>query len=236
MAQTQLQIINRVQRRLRETETASVATTDYSMLLGDFLNDVIGEMNDDHDWTQLDVEEEVSVVAGTIDYTLSSAVPNDAVLRFLGNSPLVYMFDDASDELGEAMILVNKQYMQACRYADSQSTSADPIYFALVPDNTADTMTLQIYPEPEETRTIKLQFWVKSPELEVDGTDDTTDIWIPQQPLYLGTLFLALNERGEELGEPGGVAETRYNKSKDSAIYTDMIIRGRTNEYESHRD
>lgn len=234
MAQTQLQIINRVQRRLRETETASVATTDYSMLLGDFLNDVIGEMNDDHDWSQLDVEEEVSVVAGTIDYTLT--VPNDAVLRFLGNDPLAYMFDDGSDETGEALILVNKQYMQACRYADSQTTSADPIYFALVPDNTSNTLTLQIYPEPEETRTIKLKFWVKSPELEVDGTDDTTVIYIPTQPLYLGTLFLALNERGEELGEPGGVAETRYTKSKDSAIYTDMITRGRTNEYESHRD
>lgn len=231
---TQISIINKVQRRLRESQTTSVATNEYSVLLADFLNDIVQELNE-YDWLQL-VENniDVNLVAGTRDYVIP--ITNRAVLQFLVDQPAAYLFDDGSDETGAPMILMNSKLMNDCRQRDSETSTAEPEYFALIPSNTSDTVTLQIWPEPNTDRLMRIQFWTPQLDLAVDGTDNLTEVFLPEYPLYLGTLFLALNERGEELGEPGGIADLRYQKARSSAIYDDMITRMRTNEYEAYRD
>ena len=49
-------------------------------------------------------------------------------------------------------------------------------------------------------------------------------------------LFLAFNERGEEMGEPGNMAERRYATSLVDAIDADVQRTGRTNRLEFYRD
>jgi len=59
---------------------------------------------------------------------------------------------------------------------------------------------------------------------------------MPHRPVYLGALYLALNERGEEMGEPGGKAEQRYRVALNSAIEADQKAKVRSEEYEAVRD
>jgi hypothetical protein len=49
-------------------------------------------------------------------------------------------------------------------------------------------------------------------------------------------LFYCLNERGEEMGEPGGVAEGRAIAALENAIENDRIRASRSNTYEMYRD
>jgi hypothetical protein len=97
-------------------------------------------------------------------------------------------------------------------------------------------MVLTVYPAPlSADNNVTLRFWTPQPELAVDGTDDSTAVYLQERALYLGTLWLALNERGEELGEPGNATLTRYDQAKRDAMNYDIAMRGRTNQYEMYR-
>ena len=50
---TWLSLVNDLQKRLRESETASVNTDAYSTLLGSLVNKAKREIEDKHDWTAL---------------------------------------------------------------------------------------------------------------------------------------------------------------------------------------
>jgi hypothetical protein len=231
---TQLQLVNKVQRRLRETETASVSTSDYSQLLGDFLNDIIGEMNE-YDWLQLYANEAVDMVVGQHTYTLTANAAS--VLSYVGNTPIAYLTESDSDTLGKQLIQLHPEAMAQCLAAQSAPDDDEPVYFSLAPSPTADTQILTVYPAPASAdNNVTLRFWTPVAELEVDGTDDSTVIYLNERALYLGLLWLALNERGEELGEPGGVAESRWIRAKHDAEYADAQMRERTNQFEAYRD
>jgi len=234
---TQLSIVNKVLRRLREDEVSSVASTAYSQLIADFLNDIIEDMQTDYDWSQLETDISVSVLVSTTTYDLSSDTNNRSVVRFDEyNGPLVFVYDDGSDTEGAQLNMLNTNEMYRRIRVDEAQTGEDPIFFSLKAQPDVDGLEMEIYPSPNNTRTIKARFWVPMTELETDGSNDSTVLYLPSLPLFRGVLFLALNERGEELGEPGGIAERRYDAAKGEAIHTDMVNRQRTNEYEGRRD
>ena len=62
---TYLQLVNSVLRRLREDEITTVNETDYSKLVGDFVNDAIQVVENSSDWTALRTTVTVNTVAGT---------------------------------------------------------------------------------------------------------------------------------------------------------------------------
>jgi len=233
---TQLQILNQVQRRLRETQTASVATSEYSTLLGDFINEAIEELNVVHDWTQLEAEVSVTLASGTTTYDLTGTT-NDSQLIFTDNNcPIAHLYDDGSDTTGEQLTYVNARAFATLVAQDAASSTNEPPYFTLRPQNDADELEIIFWPEPSATRTAKLRFWTPQAPLAVDGTDDATQVYLPNRPLVLGALYMALNERGEEIGEPGNIAEQRYLSALGDAVYNDIILRGRTNAFEFWRD
>lgn len=230
---TQLQLINKVQRRLREDETTSVVTTDYAVLLADFLNDIIGEMNE-YDWLQLYANESVDMIVGTHTYVLTA--PANAVLSYVENMPLAALTVDDADTTGTQMTQLHPEAMAQCLLVQSAPDDTAPVAFSLSPSPTADAQILTVYPAPASAdNNVTLRFWTPQPELAVDGTDDEVEIFLNERALYLGTLWLALNERGEEMGEPGGMATTRYDQAKRDAMHYDTAMRGRTNQYELYR-
>lgn len=98
-----------------------------------------------------------------------------------------------------------------------QSNDPFPLYWTWKP--TTDGMRVAIWPAPDNDL-IEYRFDMHVPQgpFELDGTDDNTEVTVPWRPLYLGGLFLALNERGEEMGEPGNIAERRYRDALLDAI------------------
>ena len=71
--------------------------------------------------------------------------------------------------------------------------------------------------------------------LESDGTTDADTIWLPEDPVFWHAYMVAINERGEEYGEPMAIAERRYYEVLDSAISTDKKHNELTNQYDWYR-
>lgn len=232
---TVLEMVNQLMRRLRETEVTDL-TSDYARLLVDFINDTAGEMQDEYDYTQLRTEVAFATVADQREYDISSQANNDSYVIMDGrqNAPMAYFFDDeVTDVNGSSMFQISDEGEYHLFQTDRDGESSSPLWFSL--EYTATGPKVRVYPTPAEAGYIRMKMWVPETEFDAD-TDAATEIRLPERPLFLGALYLALNERGEEMGEPGNVAERRYEKAKARAIATDSKQRGVTNEYEAWRD
>lgn len=68
---TYLQLVNSVLRRLREEEVTTVDESDYSKLIGDFVNDAKRQVEDAWDWTALRNTYTLTTTSGTSTYALT---------------------------------------------------------------------------------------------------------------------------------------------------------------------
>jgi len=93
-----------------------------------------------------------------------------------------------------------------------------PEWFAIRRKAGTDGHEMAFWPVPDATYAVQHSWYIPPADLAVDGTDDDTNIRLPQNPLFLGALYLALNERGEEMGEPGGKAEQRYMQALGDSL------------------
>jgi hypothetical protein len=59
---------------------------------------------------------------------------------------------------------------------------------------------------------------------------------MPSKILVLGATMLALNERGEELGEPGNIAERKFAAALAAEIELDRMRGVYPNQFEMFRD
>ena len=250
---TLLQTVNRVLRRLREDEVSTVAETEYSILVGDFVADAVLEVAEAHPWEALRHKVTVDLSAGTYLYDLTRTVANggnvrnstavakaDSELQYTDhNMPEVYLFDDDSDEDYEPFIWTTPEVIRRLRNMDRDDTDQDPTYISVYPsvDSSGTTrLYMQVYPAPTTARVVEASFWTAPDELETDGTDDSTVITLPERPVRLLALMYALNERGEEIGEPGNLAERRYFDALGAAIEKDIAGPQRGDRYDWRRD
>lgn len=244
---TILQIINKVLRRLREDTVSAINETDYSYMVCEMLNDIHQEVLD-HDWSAMEHVIDVPVDASqrVLDLTRLEAdggdvlaggrvTNNGSLLRFDGGFPQAWVFDDTSDTDGDQLLLVTPEQMEQLYQTSRDETSTDPSYFTLRQSPDRAGLQMVLWPTPTAARHIRMRFW--TPEDEVDpDTDSARTMLVPDRVLYLGTVMLALNERGEEMGEPGNVAERRFYSALSQAIEADLNIRQYGNRYESWRE
>lgn len=114
-----------------------------------------------------------------------------------------------------------------------------PVSFSMYPNAEHWSIDFRPYVQAsvDSPYTVKAFFYDPQPELATDGSDDDTVLRYHAQALMLGTLWLALNERGEELGEPGNMAEAQYQRALSDAVYTDQETQaGLGNLLEAWRD
>jgi len=76
MSTTYLQAVNDVLTRLREQTVTTVALTDYSQLIGKFVNDAKRQVENAFNWNALRQTISINTVAGTSNYTLTGAGQN----------------------------------------------------------------------------------------------------------------------------------------------------------------
>lgn len=94
-------------------------------------------------------------------------------------------------------------------------------------DNTSgDQMNLLVYPPANANRIIQLTLCTPVPRIDptVAGSNGGLDtlITIPTQPIEYGTIWYALQERGEELGTNTVFTEERFRTALDDAISRDQ--------------
>ena len=248
---TQLTLVNNVLRRLREDTVTSVADNAYSQLIAMWLNDGIREVSETYDWNSLTHTINVAIADGTSTYDLSATVANsgnvdnadrvttlDSMLRFdMCNRPLCWLWDDSSaDTPNNQMTLITEDERLRKYNLDRDETETDPTHFSLLMNTDGDGYQMKLYPEPDAARHLRIVFNTPQAEMAIDGTDDATEVIVPNAVVEAYVHMVASNERGEEIGEPGNMLERRYNKVLGGAIEAAMTVDQRSNVYESRRD
>lgn len=247
---TFLEVLNKVLRRLREDTVNTMDSTEYTRLVSEFIAEIHQECVEVHDWTSMRHTITLAVASGTRTYNLGLTiaqggnVPNtervtttDSLLVYdESNQPMAFLFDDASHAYGDRMFHISQTDMERLYQSDRALTNQDPTYFSYRLNPSNGGLELTLWPIPASDRTIRFTFWTPESEPDTDGTDDNTVLLVPWKPVYLGALMMALNERGEEMGEPGAMAERRYYNALSRAIESDQQLTGRTDQQEFVRD
>ncbi len=228
---TQLEIVNKVLRRLREDEVSSVANSDYAALIATFLNDAKEDMEDRWFWTVNEVEIDTTILAdGTREYDLTQTTDRSFLVRYIDDHvPMAY--DATSGEEGQLYDVPLKWLRKERNVAPGGlSNVARPTNFALKPDSDGRGYSIELLQGSTTARTWRTYWYAPQAELAVDGNDNHTNILLPERPLYLQTLFYAMNERGEEMGEPGSILEQKAHNAAASAMELDTQVHKKTDE------
>jgi len=228
---TLLELVNRVMRRLREDQVGDFSE-EYTKVIVELISDVHEEIMDLHDWSSMDVDVETTMVAGTRTYALAGTTAASLYRHIAGTK----VFDDSSDPQGTDITVLHRDVIENMYQQDRDLTQGEPCNVSYHPDYENDTIVMTVSPTPETSGfVIRNRFFVPEPAVTTDTSVDYA-FRCPLTPLRLGALYMALNERGEEMGEPGQMAQMRYYNALGTAKETDIKNRERGNEYEFYRD
>jgi hypothetical protein len=215
MAQlTYLEIVNKVLIKLREDQVSTVDYNDYSALIGEFVNDAKKEVENAWDWSVLRTAASFSSSIGTRTYSLAVSTNEDSRLVYDENGRC--MAFDVTTATPIQLIEYNEDRLQReflLQYPTQ--TIEQPVYFSLTQLGTG--FQVNFLETPSAVRDYTFYFIVPQEELE----DDVDTLTVPWRPVRDLALMYALDERGEEIGEPGGRAERRYFETLAAAIAID---------------
>lgn len=243
---TLLQLVNRVLLRLRE-DAVTTLDDEYSKLIAAFIADTHGEVIAAHDWTRLDRTVVVKLQPGKTEYSLyegsddlypGSAAPiTDSLIRYLDDVPLAALYSTYADLMsGNPLNRMNEGSVEQMLHdiMTRGAASARPSTFSISAHAAEDGLTLNLDTDPDAEYLLAIRMH-RSEEAIDPTTDINRTIRAPILPIVLGATFLALNERGEELGEPGALAERRFANALGNAIESDRTRQQKTNGFEFYR-
>jgi len=228
---TQLATVNKLLLRLRETEVTSVASTNYAKLMAIFVNDAKEILEDAWFWTVNEAAVDTTILAdGTLTYDLTETSDRSFLMR-TANDTIPMAFDITT---GEERQLFDYSLKARNRIRDTWISTPDdqaaPQAFAIQPDADGRGYTLALVYGSNTVRTWRTYWYNPQAELALDGTDDSTGILLPARPLYLQALSLAMNERGEELGEPASFVKEEAKNALAAALELDMQVNKKSSE------
>jgi hypothetical protein len=221
---TFLNLVNKVLRRLREDEVSTVAESQYSKLIGEFVNEAKEAMEDMWFWSVYETEIDTTVLGDSSTRVYDLTTTNDRsfmVRRVHDKWPLA--FDVTSGDIAGQLRDMPWKALRARRATfDGTEVTSTTSAFALRPDSDGRGWSVELLYPCDNARTMRSYWYVPQDYLEVDGTDDNTNILLPSNPIFLGALMYAFNERGEEMGEPGNVHEQKFHRATAAAMELDM--------------
>lgn len=231
---TQLTIINDILAELREDTVADANTTTYSKLIGKFVNRAKSWAEDvNHRWSVYITEISTTITAdsSTRSFDLTTTTDRSILLRDTDHDWLPQAYDITTDEVGQLQDIPYSDLLrERALTSDTTKTETTPRNFSVISDSDGRGWTiLTIWPVAtgETARSWRTYWYVPQADLALDGTDDGTEIKLPARPIELYALYLALNERGEEMGQPGGLAFQSATDALASALERDMQVQNK---------
>lgn len=202
---TFLQLINKVLVKLRETQVSANDESEYSSLIGVFINEAKREVEDAWQWTALRTNKTVSTVASQYSgYAITGALDRFHILR---------VWNDTDDF---QMSVVPDEYIDRVNLT-STVQSAAPCYYRMSGADSNGDPTFDVFPTPDGVYTLNFRMVVPQDDLSADA--DT--LTIPWRPVVQKAYSLALGERGEDGGIPFSEADAHYEKMLSDAISQD---------------
>ena len=200
---TYLQIVNRVLRLLREDEVASVQTTTYSKLVGDFVNQAKSEIEGSWSWNVLRSTISVNTANGTFRYVLTGTGTKSTVLDSYNDTDNLMLRSTSMESL-------NKRFT-------FDTVSGSPCEYGINGSDSNGDIQVDVYPIPDGIYNLDFNLILKQADLSAD-----TDIpKVPNDVVILGAWALAISERGEDGGASYAEIDVRYKNSLADAISVD---------------
>ena len=193
---TYLELVNAVLRRLRETEVASVGSTAYSKLIGDFVNDAKRQVEDAYNWNALSE----TLTADTVHDLFNSVL--------IGSGQRFRVIDVINDTTN--VVMQNASTAQMNKWFLTQPVlKGSPRYYNFNGVNQYGDTQADLFPVPDGTYNIR--FNIIKPQDPF--TEDTEALLVPSEPVIFGAVARALAERGED----GGIGSSEmYQLSRSS--------------------
>ena len=204
-------LINEVLIRLREETISSdwsgdindsTTITDYQKVIGSLVNDTKRSVESYHDWLVLRETVNISTVAATKNYNLSSG-QEFKVLDVVNNST------------GYQLSQVNRSYLNSIMYPTDPT--GEPTYYGFNGADASNNLKVDLSPIPTAAQTISFDIVKYQDEL----TEASTVIKIPNKPVVLGAWARAIAERGEDGGTQSSIAAQEATNSLNQAIMID---------------
>jgi hypothetical protein len=180
---TYLQIINAVLRRLRETEVTDVNETDYSKLIGEYVNSVKKEVEAAWDWNALRTTLTLNTEDGVFNYTL------------LGSGSRFRVSDVVNDTSNYMLQQKGAAWMNQ-RFLTVDTQRSTPSFYSFNGVDSNLDSAVDLYPVPDGVYALRFNVTIPQDDL----ADNTDTLQIPSEPVIQGTLARAISERGEDGG------------------------------------
>ena len=227
---TQKTIVNNVLRELREDTITSTNDTTYSTLITTFVNRAKSWMEDvNHSWSVYITEIDITILGdgSTVTYDLTGTNDRSVLMRDTDHDQLPQAYDITAGQLGQLRDWPYSDVLRARALSLSTNTDAIPKGFAVKNDPDGRGWTIALFWPPasaDANRSWRTYWYVPQADLALDGTDDATEVDLPARPIELYALYLALNERGEEMGQPGGLALLSATDALAAALERDQQV------------
>lgn len=193
---TYLETVNNVLRRLREPTVTSVNESNYSAMIGVFVNDAKREVEDAHDWNVLSDTLTANTSAGIFNYVLVGSGNRFRVIDVLNDSNDTELRYAPTKWMNKQFLLTNTQ-------------SAAPLFYNFNGvDSNYDTQ-VDIYPVPDTVYALRFNLIIPQAEL----TSDSDRILVPPHLVSMLAYAKAIAERGEDGGNLSSEAYALYKMS-----------------------
>jgi len=205
---TYLDLVNNTLRRLREDTVSSVSDTDYSALIGIFVNDALRFVESAWGWSVLRDTLTVTTVAGTPTYSLTD---------YGTRSEILYVHDETNNRV------IPRESLQRLHELALGTDNANGTiqYFAIDGVDANQDMQIRFYQTPDSTTSINVYAVKRGTELSND-TDTTS---LPSQIIAQFAFAYALRERGETGGQSAGEQVALAQADLTNAIALDAGLR-----------
>ncbi len=208
---TYREVINEVLIRLRETPIASdwsgaindsSTVSDYNKVIGALVNDAKRSIESYHDWQILRETVNITTVADTKNYSLSSGQEFKII-------------DVINNATGNELLQVSRAYLNRERYPTA--STGEPHYYGFNGADSSNNLKIDLSPTPNKAETISFDI-VKYQDVL---TTASTVVKIPTKPLILGAYARALGERGEDGGTQSSLAAQEAGTAISQAVMMD---------------
>jgi len=205
------ELINEVLIRLRETPISSdwsgaindsSTVSDYEKVIGALVNDSKRSIESYHDWQILRETVNVTTVAGTKNYNLSSGQEFKII-------------DVVNNATGNELLQVSRAYLNRERYPTA--STGEPHYYGFNGADSSNNLKVDFSPTPSKAEIISFDI-VKYQDVL---TTAATTVKIPTKPIILGAFARALAERGEDGGTQSSIAASEASTAIAQAILMD---------------
>ena len=216
---TYRELINQVLIRLREDTISSdwsgaindsTTVSAYHKTIAALINDSKRSVEGYHDWLNLRETVDISTVAGTKNYNLSSGQE-------------IKIVDVVNNTTGIHLNQVSRQYINTVKYPTDDT--GEPLYYAFNGSDSSNNLKVDLSPIQTKAETITFDIIKYQDDLETA----TTVLKVPSKPVILAAWARAIAERGEDGGTQSSIMAQESSEALKQAI---MLDSGNT-QYES---